>query len=138
MEGQRKHILVVDMDHEFLIDIERLLEDAGFATTITWDLREALELLTSKQFDAVLLGHHAPELQAADVLPRLQAVRKGPLYIVLQAGPNRASEREVFLSRGATAVLAKTITAEFAGRIRELIAQQYDPAQGRLAAKRSA
>jgi ActR/RegA family two-component response regulator len=42
-----KRVLVLDFDHDLLITLERVLEDAGFRTTTTWDVKEGVALLQS-------------------------------------------------------------------------------------------
>ena len=49
MKG-RHHVLVVDIDHDFLITTEGLLEALGFDTTITRDASEALGMPASRPF----------------------------------------------------------------------------------------
>ena len=47
-------VLIVDNDESALIEIERVLEDAGFNTTTTWDVSEADQLLRSNNYDHIL------------------------------------------------------------------------------------
>ncbi|MGZ4819659.1 MAG: hypothetical protein ACXVZJ_13605 [Terriglobales bacterium] len=49
-------VLIVDNDEYALIELERVLEGAGFHTTTTWDLSEALQLVSTTDYDHVLVG----------------------------------------------------------------------------------
>jgi DNA-binding NtrC family response regulator len=49
-------VLIVDNDESALIELERALEGAGFDTTTTWDLSEALQLVSASEYDHVLVG----------------------------------------------------------------------------------
>lgn len=67
MERSKK-VLIVDLDEDLLITLERVLEDSGFTTTTTWDVREGRALLQSGCFDFLVIGHRPPELDADAVL----------------------------------------------------------------------
>ncbi len=60
----RKKVLVLNTHAEFLIALQRVLEEEGFDTTTTWDTQEVLALLVSREFDVVLLGEHPPEMNS--------------------------------------------------------------------------
>ncbi len=49
-------VLIVDNDELTLIELERVLENAGFDTTTTWDVTEAIQLLNRSRYDHVVLG----------------------------------------------------------------------------------
>jgi ActR/RegA family two-component response regulator len=49
-------VLIVDNDEYALIELERVLEGAGFNTTTTWNLSEALQLASTTDYDHVLVG----------------------------------------------------------------------------------
>jgi DNA-binding NtrC family response regulator len=59
-----KRVLIVDLDEELLILLERVLEDSGFTTTTTWDVRQGRALLQSGCFDFLVIGNRPPELDA--------------------------------------------------------------------------
>jgi len=126
MKGSRDHVLVVDNDRDFLITIECLLENQGLDTTITWDMKEALDLLASQQFEIVLVGHHPPELDASEILPLLRQAPKSPPCLVLQPTSRMSPINRVFLSQGASAVLCKWHYDEIAEHVRKCLAQALD------------
>lgn len=123
MKGSRIHVLVVDIDLDFLITIERLLEDQGLDTTVTWDIKEALELLASKQFEFVLVGHHPPELNASEILPHLGRARP---YLIVQPTSRMSPDSRIFLSQGAKGVLCKWHYDEITEQVKKCVTQAQD------------
>lgn len=101
----RKRILAVDPDEFVLIQLERLLEDAGFDTTTTWDARHALSLIGGEDFDCVLLCDHPPEVNAKDLLIRMRNLGRFPSCIVLQ--PAAAIHAAEFTQLGALDVVCR-------------------------------
>jgi ActR/RegA family two-component response regulator len=49
-------VLIVDNDEFALIELERVLEGAGFNTTTTWDVGEAVQLANTTDYDCILVG----------------------------------------------------------------------------------
>jgi hypothetical protein len=49
-------VLIVDNDEFALIELERVLEGAGFDTTTTWDVSEAVHLANTTGYDYILVG----------------------------------------------------------------------------------
>jgi len=49
-------VLIVDNDEFALIELERVLEGAGFNTTTTWDVSEAVQLVSTGDYDYILVG----------------------------------------------------------------------------------
>ena len=64
---KRKKILVLDSDADRLVVVEQMLEDAGYETTTTWDVRIAKELLAGDGYSLVLIGDHPPDI-GSDIL----------------------------------------------------------------------
>jgi DNA-binding NtrC family response regulator len=69
---QKRNILVLDSDPEFLIVLEHVLEGEGFNTMTTWNASEATALLGSKRVDAMLVGEHPPEVKSGEFLKQVQ------------------------------------------------------------------
>jgi CheY-like chemotaxis protein len=78
-----KRVLVLDFDHDLLITLERVLEDAGFRTTTTWDVKEGVALLQSGAFDFFVIGDRPPQLDAEALLAllRRQGLRFGSFML---------------------------------------------------------
>lgn len=102
---ERKRILVLDADECFLIELEWLLEDAGFDTIVTWEFRDALELLCTRHFDMVLVGDHPPDIPARDVLHQLRKMHHAVHCAVLHSADPAANE--YFRSIGAFVVIGR-------------------------------
>lgn len=49
-------VLIVDNDEVALIELERVLEGAGYNTTTTWDVSEAVQLANTTDYDCILVG----------------------------------------------------------------------------------
>jgi DNA-binding NtrC family response regulator len=81
-------VLILDNDEIVLIELERMLEDAGFHTTITWDRREAAQFLSTDAYDFVLLGDCFSRTEAERVLEHATATGNAPLLVILAAHPS--------------------------------------------------
>jgi CheY-like chemotaxis protein len=77
MFSSKQNILVLDSDPQFLIALERLLEEERFSTITTWDVRQAIALLGTAHFDLLLVGDHPPEVKSAELLKRLRSEQSG-------------------------------------------------------------
>jgi CheY-like chemotaxis protein len=131
MRDSRKFALVIDIDVEFLLAIERLLEEHGVDTTTTWDMREGLRLLSSKPFDVVLVCHHPPEVHASEILRSNGA--GAPAYLVLQPTSRVLPDSRVFLAQGAQAVLHKWSQDEILQQVKRCLAGAEEAASLRRA-----
>lgn len=59
-------VLAMDCDAEVLISLEHALEDAGFSTTTTWHMSEAIELAATGNFEIFLVRSH-PQIDVAPI-----------------------------------------------------------------------
>lgn len=121
MDGARKKILILDQDETVLIELERLLEDEGFETATTWDFRQALDLLTFREFDLLLVADHLAEVSCSDLLKMLASRQAVPFCIVMQtraAHPLTAQHR---FSLGTYAVVPKWEKGDLLAKIRECL-----------------
>ncbi len=80
-----KRILLVDDDRSLRHVLGKLLEAAGYGITQAADGVEALELLSRKKFDLVLLDIGLPLMSGLEVLSRLRRKRARPKVIVMTA-----------------------------------------------------
>lgn len=104
MNARRNRILVLDIDEQVLLELQRQLESEGFEITTTWDMAEALKLVASRHFDLLLVGDNAPEVSGSEVLRELQCGRVGIPCVILQTGPG-PFEPDYFYSLGASGVI---------------------------------
>jgi DNA-binding response OmpR family regulator len=106
MDERSRRVLILDCDADSLIRLQRMLEDAGIDTTITWDKREACQLLENAPFDLVVIGDHPPELDCAAILDDLSFRGKCPPVLILLKVVCE-SDIEYFAWRGAMGVVPK-------------------------------
>ena len=85
VHGVFGRILVLDLEESTLIRLEQVLEEAGFDTTTTWDINEALLLLEKKSLDLIVVGDHPPEIDAYAMLCRPQTVARHVPCIVIRS-----------------------------------------------------
>lgn len=137
MSSPKQNILVLDCDPEFLIVLEHVLEEEGFNTTTTWDAREALVLLASARFDALLVGEHPPEVKSAEFLKRLQAQPKSIPCIVLQSAAGYPFEAQYLCALGAHAVIPKWKHEAIAEQIWQIHRRLYGTMNGTAAGEQS-
>jgi DNA-binding response OmpR family regulator len=90
MKDSTKRVLILDNDELVLIELERILEDAGFHTTITWDMREADQFLSTDAYDYLLLGDCFCGTEAERMLERAAAIGNAPRCLIL-AAPSRGA-----------------------------------------------
>jgi len=119
MVGLRKKILVLDYDERVLIDLERVLEDEGFETTTTWDVKEALDLFTHRDFDVLLMGDRPPEVRCTEFLKALRTRQISASCIVLQTAARYPFEGQYLCWLGAYAVMPKWKYRDIVAKIRE-------------------
>lgn len=108
---------------------ERHLEEGGFDTTTTWDVCEALALLSSRQFNALLVGEHPPEVKCEEILKGLQSRRSVPC-IVLQAATRHPFEAQHLSFLGAYAVIPKQKIKEVMQRVHQSLKNSHGASAG--------
>ena len=72
MKPQRLRILICDTEVETLLDLEQMLEDAGFDTTTTWNAIDVTRLLEERLFHLLIMGDHPPQMDAEIILRGLR------------------------------------------------------------------
>ena len=78
-------VLILDLEASILIALERVFEEAGFDTTTTWNIYEAVLYLEKRCFDLIVVGDHPPEIDAYAVLRRIETIRQHVPCIVMRA-----------------------------------------------------
>lgn len=63
-------VLALDCDADALISLEHALENAGFSTTTTWHVSEAMELACSGNFEVFLVRSH-PQIDVGFISGRV-------------------------------------------------------------------
>jgi DNA-binding response OmpR family regulator len=80
MNRQRAKLLVADCHEDTLIDLQRVLEDAGFDTTAVWTSREFVDAIHCQAFDLALINEYMPGAPCQELL---QLVRDADLRCVM-------------------------------------------------------
>jgi len=124
-----KRILLLDSDQDVLIGLERVLENEGMRTTVTWHQHEAMKLLSSDSIEVVVVGHHPPEINAADVLMVTEPGKKKPC-VVLHTNPRHPFEADYLRSLGAEAVLEKWQEKEITAKLKAIMEERRLPQAG--------
>jgi DNA-binding response OmpR family regulator len=109
MRQQRLRILICDTEAKTLIDLEPMLEDAGFDTTTTWEAADFARLLDENLFHLLIMGDHPPQADAEVMLRELRGSHPqapGVLCLALQRSLDE-SDTERLRSAGATAVVSR-------------------------------
>ncbi len=119
MSTQRPKVLVLHNDPEFLVLLERVLEEEGLDTTTTWDPGAAATLLGSACFDAVLVGEHPPEISLKELLNRLEENQRCPMFIALESDAPDPRKEQYLCAIGAYAVISKSDGKRIVDTVRE-------------------
>jgi len=85
----RGHVLIVDNNEDVLTRLGNELTKIGYEITTTWSGVEALDLLSSRTFDSLLLDDYLPDLYIGEFLDRIAALPAAPKIILMQARPLR-------------------------------------------------
>jgi CheY-like chemotaxis protein len=129
MQQSPKHILILDSDETILIELERVLEDAGFRTTTTWNTLDVTKRLDQGEFDLLMVADHPPEVSCELILK--QGRQKGsdiPL-VVLSGNPRHPFAEPYLLNLGAHRVVDKQQPA----KVREAVQEYFSLVQGTAA-----
>lgn len=86
-EHAKKRILIVDDDERVLMALECLLEADGFETTTAWSGREGLSLLSTNDFDLVLLDDHLWDIENEEILNEIRELKTVPLVMLTETVP---------------------------------------------------
>ncbi len=106
-------ILVVDDNHANRMIMGAVLEHFGHAMVEAASAEEALELLPSGEFVAVLLDHTLPGLSGLEALRHIRAMPDplGSLPVIPVTGRVSGADREAFAAAGANGFVEKPVTA---------------------------
>jgi len=102
-------ILLVDDDPKTLEFMEESLRSAGYETQCVQNGTRALEVLSSKMVDAVLLDLMMPDMDGFQVLQRIreqEALKNLPIFVV--TGKNLTAEEVILLRHQTQALFEKS------------------------------
>jgi CheY-like chemotaxis protein len=109
--GGGRHVLYVDDDEVVVIMAERLLERAGYQVTVCSGAAQALELVRSQHFDAVVTDYNMPDQSGLELARELIALVPG-LPVILSSGLVSEELRNQAAQAGVKAVLRKERSVE--------------------------
>ena len=124
--ADRCKILILDREEDVLLQLEHVLETAGFDTTVAWHTDAFYRYFAENEYDLYIVGHRPPETDAAEVLKTI-AYRNVP-SIVLQGPARIPLQEEYFHSLGAHAVLSK-----WDARVAECVRRTLPAGEGAVA-----
>lgn len=118
-------VLILEQHEDVLLNLEHVLETAGFDTTLAWHMDAFRRYLSEREFDLIIIGHRPPEIDAAQVLRSIAPLR--PQTIVLTGTARHPFEDQYFYGLGAHAVFSKW-DPDIAACIRSSFASTSDTA----------
>jgi DNA-binding response OmpR family regulator len=96
------NVLIADRDNLMIRLISSAFREAGFATFIALDVRQATMLVRSQRIDAVVLDMALPGGSGEDVIHRLKlSKRTGNVPVIVVSGSVEPAARERILAMGA-------------------------------------
>lgn len=102
----KRHILIVDDDHQIRDVLRRKLERCGYKVSEAANGREAIECIEAEVFDLVIADILMPEKDGLEVIMYLQREQPMTKSIVISAPSNRVFLQSAELL-GATRVVEK-------------------------------
>lgn len=121
MGSSRKRVFVLDSDAEFLVAMEKILEDEGFEAVTAWNARELSDFLAGREFDLLVVSDHPPDLSCPEILKQLRSTGTRVPCIVLLHASRHPFEAAYLCSLGAYAVMSKQKHREIVGKIRQCL-----------------
>lgn len=92
--AQKKKILIVEDEQAILTTLDLKLRSCGFDTTSATNGEQALGILSSSDYDLILLDLVMPIMDGFEVLRRLQAMeRVPPVFVITNLGQEEDSLR---------------------------------------------
>lgn len=113
---KQKRILLVE-DHETFRKVQSwILRDLGYLVNTVENAHQALNMFSTKRFDAVLTDVGLPDMSGAELIHWLRAMeidssKKSVPILVITAYKNAEISKECFLA-GADAILEKPLTRD--------------------------
>lgn len=119
------HVLVVDDDAPTRDLLEALLSDEGFAVESVADARSAMEAITHRKPDVVLLDIMMPDISGFDLMTEIR--KKDDLPIIFLSARGGETDRVLGLRMGADDYVVKPFSgAELVARIYALMRRRGD------------
>jgi PAS domain S-box-containing protein len=112
-KARRLHILLAEDEEVNLLAIKRLLERHGYSVTTAGNGRQALDLLASGDFDAVIMDVQMPVMDGVEATRIIRSApefaAKSDIPIIALTAYSMAGDKEKFLNAGMNDYLAKPV-----------------------------
>ncbi|UCF99351.1 MAG: response regulator [Spirochaetaceae bacterium] len=106
-----KNVLIVDDDRVVLSSCKRILESEGYATSLTSNVNQALQILKEKNFDLILVDVIMPEYDGIYLIGNVRQMLPD-LPILVMSGYPTPETISSGLRMGATHFIAKPFTPD--------------------------
>ncbi len=119
-----RSVLIVDDEPNIVLSLEFLMKQAGFEVRVARDGEAALDAITERKPDLILLDVMMPKRDGYDVC---QTIRTNPdwqdIRIIMLTAKGRQIEREKGLAMGADDYISKPFsTREVVERVKQYLA----------------
>lgn len=114
-------LLIADNDESVLIELERVFEDEGYATTTVLTREEVSALLREAEFDLLVLDDHFSDGDSLDVLTNIRRSGMRPLVVVTFNRYPAPDQRERLRELGVIALVDKLAHPEMVDIVRHLL-----------------
>ncbi|MEI6089941.1 MAG: response regulator [bacterium] len=98
--NESKSILLVEDSEPAIIQMNDILEDAGYSITVARNGKEALEIINIESFDAVILDLMMPEVDGFEVLKQIRLKEKTDILPVLILSAKHVTKDELSFLKG--------------------------------------
>jgi len=104
---KEKRILIADVDDDLLTRLAVLFKEKGYETTTAWGGREALEQLSSGDFDIILLSDYLPDVASAELWRAIRHLTRKPAIALMQGAEPGAEITQDYLDQGGQCILRR-------------------------------
>ncbi|WGM88636.1 MAG: response regulator [Candidatus Bathyarchaeum tardum] len=109
--SKKKSILIIDDDKYILSVFSKILNKQGYLVENAETGREALEMITKKQYDLVLIDVKLPDVEGPILVEKMNKINPDMIKIVITGFPSIEDANKV-MDEGATAYLVKPVKSE--------------------------
>ena len=118
-------ILIVDNDEDVLVNLERVLEDQGYATATAINYEQALMLLSQRTFDLLVLDDYLSDRGSIQVVVDLRCSDMVPSLVVVtyHRRPSQGEQARLQVL-GVSALINKLAHDELTRTVRAMLEPQ--------------
>ncbi|WNZ29107.1 MAG: response regulator [Candidatus Bathyarchaeota archaeon] len=109
--SKNKSILIIDDDKYILSVFSKILNKQGYIVENAETGREAMEMITKKQYDLVLIDVKLPDVEGPILVEKMNKINPDMIKIVITGFPSIEDANKV-MDEGATAYLVKPVKSE--------------------------